>query len=151
MRVIATITAILLLAGCGESNKMPESPTSSVPASFKVSGTITVAADSMSSEQAMGGVCVTDGGYSDIRTGAQVTVEDSAGKAIALGALQAGHVSEVFDSGTAVEGMASLCVFGFRVNDVPAGEQIYSVEVSHRGKLNFTRDKLNEPISLTLG
>jgi hypothetical protein len=150
MRMVATITAVLLLAGCGSTtNQVGESPTPSAP--LKVTGTITVEADSMSSEQAMGGACVTDGGYSDIRTGAQVTMADSSGKALALGALDSGHVSEVFDPGTAVEGMASQCVFGFTVSDVPAGEKIYSVEVSHRGKVNFTRDKLNEPITLTLG
>ena len=99
----------------------------------------------------MGGACVTDDGYSDISDGAQVTVEDSTGKAIALGTLQAGHVSELFGPGTAVEGMAYRCVFGFTVNDVPAEEKIYSVEVSHRGKVNFTREKLNGPIALTLG
>ncbi len=148
MRIIATVVAILLLAGCGHSEPAAESST---PATLKVSGSITVTADSLSSEQAMGGACVTDDGYSDITDGAQVTVEDSTGKAIALGTLQAGHVSELFGPGTAVEGMAYRCVFGFTVNDVPAEEKIYSVEVSHRGKVNFTREKLNGPIALTLG
>ncbi|MFI5713380.1 hypothetical protein [Kribbella sp. NPDC051620] len=151
MRLIAIITAVLLLAACGLSKQASESSTPSAPATITVSGTITVSADSMSSEQAMGGACVTDDGYSDISSGAQVRVEDSAGKVIALAALQAGHVSEVFGPGTAVEGMAYLCVFGFTVNDVPAEEKIYSVEVTHRGKISFTREKLNEPIALTLG
>lgn len=152
MRVIVTIAAVLLLAACGSNtDQVSDSPTPSTPATLTVAGTVTVEADTMSSEHAMGGACVTDGGYSDIRTGAQVTVADSAGKAIALGALESGYVTEVFGPGTAVEGMAYKCSFGFTVNDVPSSEQIYSVGVSHRGKVNFTRDKLNEPLALTIG
>jgi hypothetical protein len=152
MRLIAIIAAVLFLAGCGSNtNQVSGDPTPSTPSTLTVTGTITVDADSSASEQAMGGVCVTEGGYSDVRTGAQVTVADAAGKALALGALESGHVSEVFGPGTAVEGMAYKCVFGFTVNDVPSGEQIYSVEVSHRGKINFPKDKLSDPITLTLG
>lgn len=154
MRTIVIITAALLLASCGSAQDKPVTRASTAPttpASLTVTGTITVAADSMSSEQEMGGACVTDDGYSDIESGAQVTVADASGKALALGALEAGRVSEVFDEGTAVEGMASLCVFGFTVKDVSPSEAIYSVEVSHRGKVNFTREKLNESVALTLG
>jgi hypothetical protein len=45
---------------------------------------------------------------------------------------------------------ASKCTFVFTVDSVPGGQQIHSVEVSHRGDLQYTRAQLDQPLALTL-
>jgi hypothetical protein len=88
------------------------------------------------------GQCLGSDGYEDLVPGAQVTIRDSKGETLAVGALDAGWPD---GPGT--------CVFPFVVNDVPAGEEIYSVEVSHRGEISFTQDEAGQGrgLSLTLG
>lgn len=146
MRALLVAAALLGLTACG-GNTVSQVQ---APTTFSVNGTITLVADSLNSEQAMGGACVTDGGYDDIRTGAQVSVRDEASKVIALGRLDAGHVAEQFTEGALV-GYAYKCVFGFTVADVPEGHSIYSVEVSHRGELQYARADLNSALALSLG
>lgn len=83
--------------------------------------------------------CAGDGGYDDIRGGALVTVQDSSGKIVGTGALDSGY-----DSGI-------ICVFSFRVADVPDDSDFYSVEVSHRGGLTYTNAEAREMLSFSLG
>lgn len=79
-------------------------------------------------------------GYDDIRAGAQVTVYDAAGKAVALGTL---GDSELKDG---------ECTIQFSVPDVPGGQAIYEVEVAHRGKVRYEEDRAKSgSIALTLG
>jgi hypothetical protein len=125
---------------------------------FVVTGTITVEAGDRS-EATDGGSCVTDGGYADVRVGAQVTIKDAGGVVIAVGALDVGHTSDVqslpkFNSDTAtIENVpqATQCVFGFSVADVPEDMSFYAIEVSHRGELRYQRDTLSKPLMLSLG
>lgn len=84
--------------------------------------------------------CVTGGGYDDIREGAQVVVTDAAGKTIALGQLGAGSWKR---------GVG--CIFLFTVADIPAGEKFYGIEVSHRGKVQYTAAQMSAPIELSIG
>jgi len=80
-----------------------------------------------------------DGGYSDIRQGAAVTVKDAAGKTLALSQLGAGVPD------------GSACRFDFTVSDVPAGEKFYGVEVSRRGVVQYTEDQMRAGVTLSLG
>lgn len=132
------------------SSSKPEVKTPPPPATFTLNGAITVNADAVSSDQVVGGSCASATGYDDVQSGAQVTVTDAAGKVVAVGALQAGLVSELFDK-EPLRGFASRCSFGFKVLGVAGGQDIYSVEVSHRGEVRFSRAQLDKPISLTLG
>lgn len=84
-------------------------------------------------------------GYDDIRGGAQVTVTDTAGKVIGVGALDPGHVA--YDS----SGAAYMCTFTFVVTGVKAGGGFYGVEVAHRGRVQYAEAKLAAAIALTLG
>ncbi|MEU4578946.1 hypothetical protein [Nonomuraea sp. NPDC023979] len=84
--------------------------------------------------------CTTGGGFDDIRQGAQVVVTDAAGKTIALGELSAGSWKRNVG-----------CIFLFNVEDVPAGEKFYGVEVSHRGRVQYTAGQLAEPLALDIG
>lgn len=73
--------------------------------------------------------CRGQGGYSDIQTGTQVIVYDASGKQLAVGQLGLGAAADAFD-----------CIYPFVVTGVPVGDGgPYSVEVSHRGKIAFTR------------
>jgi len=75
---------------------------------------------------------------SDISSGATVTVYDSTGQVVALGALGQGTLS----------GLA--CEFPFEV-DAPSGSNSYTVEVARRGKLTFGAAEVeNGPVALTL-
>ena len=88
--------------------------------------------------------CYGTGGYSDISSGASVTVKDGQGRILATSSLGSG-------SGT-ILGIAAVCTFRFKVVVPDSG--FYSVEVGHRGSLDFSRDQLASKgwhVDLTLG
>ena len=151
--VIALVAVAVLVTLLVTRPKQQPAPAAAPPAPFTVTGAIVVPADILSSGQAVGESCATDDGYDDIQAGAQVTVKDAAGTVVAVGRLQAGTVAELYGEGDmpALLGYASKCTFAFDVTNVPAGQQIYSVEVSHRGELQYNRDQLDQPLALTLG
>lgn len=88
-------------------------------------------------------------GYSDIAAGAQVSVTDSSGDVIAIGALEPGRTGQVEDV-WGVESEYPPCYFGFRITDVPVSGATYGVEVGQRGTVYFTQDEA-ESISISLG
>jgi hypothetical protein len=79
------------------------------------------------------------GGYSDVATGVQVVISDSAGKTVAVGRLGSGATKGRF------------CVMPFTIANVPAGKGFYGVEVSHRGRLQYPEADLRHGLALTLG
>lgn len=137
----------MALAGCSGSAADPS--TSPSPTTLAITGTITVPGGNTDRglEGGTGQTCTMDGGYSDIRTGAQVVVSEARGSTIALGALGPG-VLDLPDS--AFWGTRS-CVFPFTVSDVPAGHAFYGVEVSHRGRLQYDSTRIKQPLTVTLG
>lgn len=100
-------------------------------------------------DSVVGGDCSTDGGYADIRQGAQVTVTDESGTVVGVGSLAAGTTAEVSDALDMP--LAMKCEFDFSVLEVPDGHPFYSVEVSHRGQLRYQRTALDKALELTLG
>lgn len=154
--VAASILAAALvgLTACGSPTAVAEKPTP-----FKVTGSMTVEAGD-GSDGTMGGECVTDGGYSDISVGTQVTVKDAAGKVLALGSLGAGRTTDNKqamgawnEQTSSFESVvkASTCTFYFSVENVLEGESIYSIEVAHRGELRYNRADLGTSLALNLG
>jgi len=83
------------------------------------------------------------GGYSDLREGASVTVYGKTGERLGLGELKDPY------------GEANgFCIFSYDVPDIPAGEGIYSVEVTHRGELSGSESEVEDGrlwISGTIG
>lgn len=129
LRMLRAILLALLLTGCGT----PAVAAHDISGSLDLSGS-----DSFSTS---GANCSGDGGYSDIDEGAQVTVKDQAGALIATGALKAGVAD------------GSTCTFPFTVKAVPDAT-FYSVEVSHRGALNYSSAQMksaNWNLAFTLG
>ncbi|MFE4501722.1 hypothetical protein ACFRFQ_17865 [Rhodococcus sp. NPDC056743] len=106
------------------------------PGSFAITGTMSL---SSSDAQRIGSGCVGDGGYDDIRPGAEVKVTDEAGKTLATGRLEGGETSN------------GECVLPFTVSGVPAGSTFYQVEISHRGGLTYSEAEAREPLAFSLG
>ncbi|GGY74345.1 hypothetical protein ACFRMO_05255 [Streptomyces anulatus] len=97
-------------------------------------GTFTLEGEFTLTEEAVSdgiGGCEGSGGYSDIQLGTSVTVYDAAGTVIATSAL----ILSEFDEA------AGSCTYDVSVEDVPAGEDFYQVEVSHRGKLHLPAEE----------
>ena len=124
--LVFSVVALLCAAGCTVNSTAAPTPTG--PSTFSVSGTITLR--SVSGWRTDYGVCYGLGGYSDIRQGAQVKVTDAAGKVVGLGDLGAGQ-----QVGSLLEG----CAFTFGVVGVPADGDIYGVEVTNRGIVQFKK------------
>lgn len=149
-KLLFGVAAVALLAVSAvtayEMSEPAAKTTASVgtPTVFRVAGTITVRA-SNASDDSDGGDCYATDGYDDIRSGAQVTVKDETGTVIALGSVDPGHVLESSSYG------AMTCIFGFHAGDVPENKAFYTIEVSHRGELRYTRGDLAQALTLTLG
>lgn len=94
-----------------------------------------------------GDVCVSGDGYDDITAGAPVTIGAPSGPALAVGPLSGGAETDVGDSADAATG---FCAFTFDVV-VPAGQDMYTVTIGHRGTQTFTPEQIAQGISLTLG
>lgn len=91
---------------------------------------------------AFDGQCFGDGGYSDLREGAQVTVSDESGATIAVGELGRGESVE-----------SRYCEFSITVEDVPAAT-FYSIEVSRRGQLRYSMaemERMDWEVGFSLG
>jgi len=118
------------------------------PSTISITGSITVPGGLTEGglEGGAGQVCVMDGGYSDVREGAQVVVSDDKSTTIAIGRLGGGRLVLPDPDYWSTR----KCVFPFTVS-APAGHPFYGVEVSHRGRLQYTAAQLAVPLALTLG
>ena len=83
--------------------------------------------------------CHGTGGYDDMDEGGQVKVTVD-GKTVGTGSLEKG-VSIDQNYG---------CKFAFNVADVPGGSKFYSVEVTHRGAIDYKEEDLKSGVSLQL-
>lgn len=104
-----------------------------------IAGTFTIVD---STDGFSGGSCRGTGGYSDLGAGTSVSVFDAADRLIAVGSL--GHGATA-DSAT----RSSRCTFPFVVVDVP-DKPIYQIEVSHRGRVPFSRAEA-AGVAMTIG
>ena len=121
LRGILAGLGVLVLAGCSTGGEPEPAET------FTMTGELDLGYDQgkyYSSELN----CTGAGGYSDIQSGAPVTVYDNAGQIVALGALGPGRRNSA----------EHVCTFKFDVPNVPAGKGFYQYEISHRGKLTLT-------------
>lgn len=94
----------------------------------------------------VGQSCRGDGGYGDIREGAQVRVEDAGGAVIGTGSLGDGVGRGTF-------GRSRKCGFVFEVENLPKSD-FYSIEVTNRGGISYSHEELETrdwEVSLTLG
>lgn len=102
---------------------------------FDITGSVSIPS---SGANFSGSICSSKGGFIDIREGAQVVVSDASSTTIAIGTLGRGEV------------VGGECRFPFTVS-APEGHDFYGIEVTHRGRLQYERGRLNQPLSLSLG
>jgi hypothetical protein len=130
MRLACALAALFLLAGCSSAK-------AALP--IAVSGTVTLVDANSAAEWAVAGRCTGTGGFSDLKTGAEVVISDDSGKTLAISSLTAPVTGDV----------AGRCIFGFSA-DVPAGKHFYGVTVTHRGAVKFSEAAL-PTAALTIG
>lgn len=120
----AVVAGLLLLSGCGGDS------------TFTAKGMLGLVAVDAATDDCSSGT----GGYDDISEGVSVVIYNADGKKVAAGALEAGRS----------EGDNGLCVFDFKVPDVPSGDGPYGVEVGNRGQVTFKEDQADK-IVVSLG
>lgn len=138
LALIAALVAAYALSGRDRADPEPAAP----PATTAISGSLELTLPHFTWSNSTN-TCWGDGGFSDIREGAQVVVSDAAGAVIAVSALSAGLPS-------VAGGRATSCTFGITVTNVPSGRTFYGVEVSHRGVVRFAEVDLGR-VALSLG
>lgn len=122
LRAVRLLLLALLVAGCARAAPTP-SPT---PERLAIDGSLVLAISDTRTVGRFG--CEGDGGYSDLRTGAQVTVRDAANVIIGTGTLSEGRPN------------ATDCLWFFRV-EVPAAT-FYTVAVGRRSAPTYSRADL---------
>lgn len=124
-KMLMLAAGILALTGCGSST-------------FEAKGTMTLGLDGVTQHAPGGGECDGYRGYDDITPGAQVVVS-AEGKTVGKGELGEGK----YDDG--------WCKFPFTVSEIKGGSDFYSVEISDRGTIEYTKEELEAGIELSLG
>lgn len=131
--VISTLVVlVVVVAALAVRSLVTRSP------SHTIAGTMTLYE---SSGGLNGAYCYGESGYDDIEDGAEVRVTDEDGTLIGSGNLESGRMD------------AGDCVFKFEVPDVK-DTSYYSVEVSHRGGLSFSKSEMESngwEVHATLG
>jgi hypothetical protein len=125
---IAALVAFGAIAGAAQSK-------------HTIKGTMTLYDSETYDYYENGDGCSGEGGYGDIDEGTDVRVKDASGDLIGSGRLESGTV----EGGT--------CVFDFTVDDVDDASY-YSVEVSYRGDLSFSKSEMDDngwQVDVTLG
>jgi hypothetical protein len=145
---LITIAGLIAFAGIGPTSVPPSSETTRIPVAAEATpipvthsliGTLTLRDGYTGGGCCVGGgwiPCSGSGGYSDITSGAPVTVRDANSTIIAAGRLRG---SMEFLTASPESGPG--CVFDFRVDNVP-DTAFYVVEVTHRGGLTYSREDL---------
>ncbi|WP_157995657.1 hypothetical protein [Thermomonospora amylolytica] len=138
--------AVAVLLAAGTTAAVVFTGEDNAPTTFTISGTGRVKYAGNPFEYD-GTLCEVPDGYGDI-PGAQVVVTAPTGRVIATGNLSAVGVNRP----GSIDGIpAASCEFAIDSAAVPEGHDFYGVEVSHRGRVQYTRDQLRTPIMLTLG
>lgn len=119
------MASVLVLTSCGSGT-------------FQATGTMTLGLDGVTQHAPGGGECDGYRGFDDITPGAQVVVR-AEGKTVGKGELEEGK----YDDG--------WCRFSFTIASVEGGFDFYSVEISNRGAIEYTKEELESGVSLSLG
>lgn len=97
--------------------------------------------------------CKGSGGYSDISEGTQVVVKNGQGTILATGRLGVGTFPPIPSPAPKTPPTTDICGFAFLVPAIPDSD-FYSIEVSHRGALVYSREDLKAKgwqVALSLG
>lgn len=89
-------------------------------------------------------------GFADITGGAQITITDASGKALAIGALERGTATGITSSDVNGLPRAEICTLPFKVPGITPGVGPYGVQIAHRDVVRFDESRLGI-ISLGFG
>lgn len=132
-KVLAAVVVIATLVGLGYYQFGPNA---------KHTHTVTGALGLSWTFDAAGQPCQGKGGYSDLTAGASVILRDEHDTILASTTLNQGTGDDV------------SCKFSFTLTDVPDTAQFYVIEVSHRGQISYSHQKLADAgwvFKLTIG
>ena len=104
------------------------------PATFDLHGSL-----QLRDAETIRSACVGQGGYADIREHTEVFVTDGAEKTIGIG-----QVEKAANKGL-------YCEYEFLVRGIPAGLGFYGVEVSKRGRVQYSEAQMRAGVTLSLG
>ena len=130
-RATIAVAVLILAASCSGAGH---------PSRHTITGTLTLLTGGTGTADQP---CLGTGGYSDINAGTQVTISNQSGTVVGVGQLGLG-----ISGGT----LNLDCLFPFTVVAGPA--DIYEVEVSHRGNVDFSAAQMTAQgwaVQLTLG
>lgn len=158
MKAWMALALAATVSGCGGTSGVPAAAPVA-PTTFEVTGSMLISPDYTQLWSTTGGArdaksvegkpCQSGDGYDDIAAGSQVTVRDGGGKIVGIGRLGGGITQTIGTEPINNVGVAN-CSFALTVNGVPAGSKFYSVEVAHRGQVQFTATAIRQPLSLNL-
>ncbi len=123
------VLALAVVAGGGLIWSRSRSDADAGPATVNVRGTLI-----LTSAATLQANCVGQGGYSDLRAGAPVTLTNASGHTIGTTHLQKGQPD--YDDG--------ICSYPFTFTAVPTDEAQYVVEVAHRGPILKSRAEMTQ-------
>jgi hypothetical protein len=156
MKAWMALALAATVSGCGGASSV-HAAAPVTPTTFAVTGSMLISPDytqlwsdtggQKDSASIAGKQCRGGAGYDDIAAGSQVTIRNGDGKVVAVGSLDSGITQVIGDSGEV--GLAN-CSFALTVDRVPQGSKFYSVEVAHRGQVQFTATAIRQPLSLNL-
>ncbi len=141
--ILVVVVVAMLLAGCSGSHTAPEPP---AQPGHRLDGSYTV--HGFFPQRNYGAPCKGgDAGYPDIHAGTSVAVRDKGGALLGTTTLVDGTLRR-----TPLRGRDDDCRFQYALN-VP-DQDIYRIEVSHRGSVEFSRADLERSgwtADLTIG
>lgn len=138
------------LTACGGTDQPEPATASPTPRPLVVTGSVSLSLPDFVWNDKPTAVCAGDGGYDDLKQGARVVVTDNAGATVAIGSIDKTEPVVELDDDADGGYRATSCVLKFTVPEVPAGRGFYGVEVTHRGRVQFSERDLLSPLALTL-
>lgn len=136
MRHLGLLVGALLLTACGGNSAPTPSKPPAKPATFAVTGHMDLDATGtavIADDGHKGAGCTGQNGFDDIASGAQVVVRDDKGKTVGVSQLEPGAMA------TGLYAPDAHCTFNFTVPDIDSKADFLSVEVAHRGQVQFKR------------
>lgn len=144
MRLYLVAVLMASLTACGATDAKPSPPAAGSPSPTKVQINGSVTVDGSQNLITNDGTCIPTEGYIDIQPGAQLTLQDDAGRTLALADLSEGTTpGQEYDR----------CMYQFNFGSVDLGDgEFFSIEAGRRGKVRYTRAQLAaKPLELSLG
>jgi|SRR5829696_8151102 len=130
MAVRSALVAVALILGACNPQLLP-------PARA-IGGVLVL--DQASPVERGGGECRGTGGYTDLRSGVEVTVSDPAGKVLGTSSLQA-RPAATDAAGDMPLAERRRCAWSFGFRDLP-DQPSYEITIGERGAVSYTREEL---------